>query len=926
MNRELSHPTSNLLRTKLLVPPIPGRVIARPRLLDQLADGLACRLILVAAPAGFGKTTALGQWLAGSGIDTAWVSLDQRDNDPTRFWAYVVAALQTRRPDVGATALSMLQAPHPPLWETILTELLNDLVAIREDVVLVLDDYHVVENRDIHEGVVFAVENLPLPIHLAVASRAEPPFPLPLWRARRHLVELDADDLRFTPEEAAGFLNRVMDLSLSPDQVAGLESATEGWIAGLQLAALSMEGEEDLTAFIRSFSGSHRYVFDYLAQEVLERQPERIQRFLMETSILERLSGPLCDAVVASDAPGGEDPQAVLERLEATRLFVVPLDDERHWYRYHNLFAEFLQARLAQWAAPAEIGTLHRRAAAWHVAQGAVDAALHHTVAAEDFEVAADLLVRYAEDFFAHSTLVTLCAWIEALPDSLLESRPRLMMIYAWATLATGQLEKTERTLGHIEEAVGASTEALLRDPQALPAEQRLPLLEVAIVRTATGMVFFDLERVQRIAERLLPYLREEDTRCLHNTSGQLRPVLLLNLGLAHEFSGNLAAAVPAFAEALETGLAAANMHIVPLALGHLGQLQATQGRLHEAERTYHNALRQAEEMAPAPSPLAGNAYAGLGQLYYEWNQLERAKDYLRRGISLGKPWSSWESLVPGYMGLAQIHRVHRRWEAAAATLDELETVCRQANMEMLLPGVELARVQLQADRGDLEAAAAWAAHTDLSADCKPSPLEEAEALTRVRVLLALERYADAARLIERSLPAMEAGERWGRVVEARVLQALALEGRGAHDGALTTLERALALGEPEGYVRVFLDAGASMDRLLRGVQRERAGSPYVVRLLAAFKAEPPPQETLEAAEAGLPEEVSQPVIEPLTERELEVLEELSKGLTNPEIAERLMVSLNTVKTHTRNIYGKLGVRNRTEAVVRAQELGLLEA
>lgn len=913
-----------MLRTKLLVPRVPQRVIARPRLLARLKDGLARRLILVAAPAGFGKTTVLGQWLVDADVDTAWVSLDERDNDPARFWTYAVAALGTIDPEVGVTALSMLRAPQPPPMETILTELLNDLTGIPGDVVLVLDDYHVVEHPEVHEGVTFVVDHLPPGIHVAVASRTEPPFPLPLWRARRQLVELAAEDLRFTPEEVADFLNRVMALGLSGEQVAALESATEGWIAGLQLAALSMEGEEDLGAFIRSFSGTHRYVFDYLAQEILARQPEPVRQFLLESSILEQLSGPLCDAVVGPEALGDRGSQAVLERLEATKLFIVPLDDERHWYRYHNLFSDFLRARLTELAEPAEVSALHRRAAGWHADHGRVDAALHHALAAEDFERAADLMVASSEDFFVNSTLVTLAGWIEALPRDILEGRPRLMMIYAWATLATGRLETTEGTLERIEEAVGATTEDLLRDPEALSPEERLPLLEVAIVRTATGMVFFDVERVQRIAGRLLPYLRGEDVRCLYNTTGELRPVLLLNVALAYEFSGNLADAVQAFAEALETSLAKENMHIVPLALGHLGQLQATRGRLHEAAETYRDALGRAEEMGPVPSPLAGNAYAGLGQLHYEWNNLEKAERYLRRAIELGEPWNSWESLVPGYLGLVKIHRIEGDWEAASAALDELEAVCREANMEMLLPTVELARVRLEADQGALARAAAWASERDLGAEGAPSPLEEEEALTRVRVLLALARFDEAARLVERWLPTMEAGERWGRVIEARVLEALALAGRGdAGDAerALLALERALMLADGEDYVRVFLDEGAPMEALLRRMERERGGPAIVVRLLEAFDAERARRRTRRPTEeAG----TQQPLVEPLTDREMEVLEELAEGLTNREIGERLMVSLNTVKTHTKRIYGKLGVRNRTEAVIRAQELGLL--
>lgn len=931
MNEQTSHPTSRLLRTRLLMPRLPEKEIRRPRLVNRLAAGLSRKLIVVAAPAGFGKTTALGQWLVESEVDVGWVSLDERDNDPTRFWAYAVTAVQTVHPDAGATALSMLQAPHPPPLETIMTVFLNDLVAVPSDFVLVLDDYHVIQHAEIHDGVAFMLENLPPAAHLAIVSRTAPPLPLPLWRARRQLVELDADDLRFTGDEAADFLNSAMELNLSVEQIASLEAATEGWVAGLQLAALSMEGQKDLESFVQAFSGSHRYVFDYLAQEILDRQPEAIQRFLMETAILERLNAQLCGALVAEEDTELPGAQAVLERLEVTKLFIVPLDDERSWYRYHNLFAEFLRARLYQSAEPHEITDLHRRAADWYAAHDVVEPALHHYLAAEDYEVVAGLLVRHQEDFFARSMLVSLTGWIEALPDEVLEHHLRLMTIYAWATLATGHLEKTETTLERIEAALGATTENLISEPASLPPEQRNALLEIAIIRTATGMAFFDLSKVQFIAERLLPYLPEEDVRCLHNTTGELRPVLLLNVALAYEFSGNIAAAVPAFAEALKTGLRQGNMHTVPLALGHLGQLQATRGRLHEALQMYQDALQRADEMGPVPSPLAGNAYAGLGQLFYEWNELEKAEETLRRAIALGKPWNSWESLVPAYMGLARIHRVSRRWDAAARMLGELETVCRQAHMDMLLSAVELARVELKADRGDLDAARAWAAEQDLSAEHEPTPLEEGEALTRVRVLLALEDYSRATRLLQRWLPSMEAGGRWGRVLQALVLEALALEGQGKHEDALTALERAVALAQGEGYVRVFVDEGPAMHMLILQLERERGPTPYAASLLVAFEAEPQlegevQRRTAEATSPGRPPHGEvQPLIEPLTDREFDVLRELARGLTNREIAEQLTVSLNTIKTHTRNIYAKLEVRNRTEAVVRAQELGLLE-
>ncbi len=911
--KEADETSLTLLRTKLFRPRLAGDVIGRPRLLDRLDAGLERRLILVSAPAGSGKTTVLGQWLATRALPAAWVSLDERDNDPARFWAYVIAALQTLDPEIGVTALALLHAPQPPPVETLLTELLNDLLLLSADSVLVLDDYHVIERPEVHAGCTFLIEHLPPQLHLALASRAEPPLPLPLWRARRQLLEFDAGDLRFTPQEATDFLNRVMELRLSAAQIAALEQATEGWIAGLQLAALSMQGEADLEGFIGAFSGSHRYVFDYLAQEVFARQSELVQRFLLETSILERLNVPLCDTLTQEELPA----QSILATLEKSRLFLVPLDNERRWYRYHQLFGEFLRARLAQSRTAEEIETLHRRAAIWHMVQNHLEETLYHYRAVGDFEKIAEILELTADDFFIKSTLLSLIGWVELLPPELRQRHPRLSMIYAWATLATGHFEQAEETLREIETLLGATTEELLDDPAALAPALRFPLIEVAVLRTAMGMHTFELDNVRQAAQRLLPHLEEGERRCLHNTAASLRPVLLFNLGLACEFQGDLASALPALAKALELSLTEHNLHIVPLALGHLGQLQTLQGRLHEAEATYRRALRHAEEMSSVPSPLAGNAYAGLGQLYYRWNDLVRAEMYLQQAVELGRPWRSWESLLPGYLGLSQLHSLRREWEAAFALLETLEQLCREAQMEPLLSAVELTRVQLYIRRGDREAVAQWAAGRSLEPAGEPLYLLEGEALAHARVLLALDRSSEALRLLEQWLPSMEAGERWDRVIEARVLQARAWETVGRREQALEALERALALGEPAGYVRVFADEGAQLAPLLRNVQAPGVSPTYVEQLLAAC--EP-------AVAAGSAPSAAQPLVEPLTARELEVLQELARGLTNAEIAEALFVSLNTVKSHLKSIYGKLQVQNRTEAVLRAQELGLLEA
>jgi LuxR family maltose regulon positive regulatory protein len=929
-------PEPRLLRTKLFVPRLHPDLVPRDRLARRLDEGQSYRMTLVSAPAGFGKTTLLSDWLHRRGLQPAWVSLDPGDNDPRRFWAYVIAALDGLHSGLGQGALSLLQSLQPPPIEAILTDLTNDVAALlgspaadsASSLILVLDDYHVIQAPAIHQGLEFFLFHLPPQMRLIVASRQDPPLPLALLRARRELLELRAPDLRFTLEEAAAFLNQCMGLSLAAQDLAALEARTEGWAAGLQLAALSMQGVDDTSGFIRAFAGSHRYVFDYLAQEVLDRQPQPIKEFLLHTSILDRLSGPLCDALLQpSNVPTS---QSILEHIESANLFLVPLDQERHWYRYHYLFAEFLRRQLEQAAGEEGVAALERQASAWFERQGLIDDAVQHSLRAGDFDTATRLVDAAAEEMFVRSELVTLCAWLAALPPDLVEARPRLSMLYAWALVAIGRPEEAEHWVQAIESAVGANVDAL-SGPEAehLAPRVRAALVELSILRSTLAMGQGDLGRVRGLLQQALPYLAAESEPYLFNNSRGLRPAALFTLAVVHELSGQIGQAGQAFAEAADLALDDANQHIYPMALTHLANLQVVQGQLHQAQKTCQQALETAAKMTSRASPLAGMAYVGLGRLLYEWNDLAAARRHLEQGIALARPWMNWEALVPGYLTLAYLRRAEGDMEGAATALDAFHQIEKMPLPPQAIAGLGAYRALLQAQWGDVEAAARWAEASGIDPDHDVPFFLEAEALIVARIWVAQGRPAQAQQLLARLLaPAQEAG-RTGRLVEILALQAVVLHAQQQPDPALAALGQALVLAQPEGWVRTFVDLGAPMSDLLsrldthpvgQACRRQPVHNAYVNHLLAAFAPRRPesPPPTPPASEP------SQPLVEPLTEREMEVLLLIAAGLSNQDIANRLTVSLNTVKTHLKNLYGKLGTGTRTQAVARARELGLL--
>jgi LuxR family transcriptional regulator, maltose regulon positive regulatory protein len=911
-----------LLETKLYVPRSRRPLVPRPRLSERLDRGTGSTLTLVSAPAGFGKTTLLTEWLAAGPAApagerlVAWLSLDRADNGPASFWTYVIAALRTVASGVGENALTLLQAPQPPRIETVLTALLNDLGATADDIVLVLDDYHVIDASDVQDGMAFLLDHLPSQLHVVIASRADPALPLARWRARGELVEIRAAELRFTPDEAASYLNEMMGLRLTAQDVAALEARTEGWIAALQLAALSMQGRDDVASFIAGFAGDDRYVVDYLVEEVLARQPDRVQAFLLQTSILGRLSGPLCDAV--SGQGGGK---AMLEALDRGNLFLVPLDDRRRWYRYHHLFADVLQARLLD-EQPGQVPGLHRRASAWYEQNGEPPAAIGHALAAQDFGRAADLVELAIPAMRRTRQEATVRGWLEVLPlgvlpDEVVRVRPVLSVHFAGALLSGGEFEGVEDRLRDAERWLDATT-ARHEGAPARPAEmvvadeeeyRRLPA-EIEVYRAALALAQDDVPGTVRHARRALDLSPADDHLDRASAAGFI--------GLASWASGDLDAGHSAYAECM-AGLRRAGYIADTFGCAiAMADIRLAQGRLGEAMRTYEQALRRASEQDGPVLRGTADMYVGMSEVHRERDDLPAATQQLLRSQELGEHNGLPQNPYRWRVAMARIRQAEGNLDGALDLLNEAERLYVGDFFPNVRP-VPALRARVWIAQGRLGEALGWVREQGLSVDDDLSYLHEFEHIALARMLLARsqgEPVREAIRLLERLLPAAEQGGRIGHVIEIMVLRALAQQRVRDIPAALADLERAVTLAEPEGYVRVFADEGAPMASLLRAAAKQGTAANYVRRLLAAVS---------ETGQHGPVRQapVKQALIDPLSERELEVLRLLGTELDGPAIARELMVSLSTVRTHTKHIYAKLAVTNRRAAVRRAAELDL---
>ncbi len=924
--------TNFILTTKLYVPLPQPELVSRPRLIKKLNEGLHHKLTLISAPAGFGKTTLVSDWIASMQLDgekgsqlqdhtsgnknrVAWLSLDEGDNDLHSFLIYFIAAMQTVEPDFGLEPLAALQSSGATNSEAVLMALLNELAGLPQSLILILDDYHVIETQSIDKALTFLLDHLPATMHLVITTRIDPPLPLARLRGRGQLTELRVADLRFTNDEAATFLNQMMRLELSAENIAALGSRTEGWITGLQLAALSLQERdaEHVTSFIQSFTGIHHHVLDYLVEEVLQQQPPRLQSFLLQTSILTRLTGSLCEAVCdfENDSPHQSDGQPLLEQLAKSNLFIVPLDDERRWYRYHHLFADLLRYRLQQEQAGL-IPELHRRASKWHEEHGFIDRAIRHAIAADDLEQAARLVDEHSYPANERGEVSTVRGWFELLPDERVRSDPSLSVDYAWNLFLSGQI-------GAVEERLNDAEALLARQTTPINSEQVAELFgKINTLRAILYGIQGEPMRGNEIAQQVLNLL-PEDRR-------SERGILLLTLAAHFRDVGDIAQASQSYADAVTLLLAAENIMAAIMAVEQLVRLLVMQGKLVQAVEVCQEMLDASAEFS-APEQLralsSDMARANMSHVLYERNELADAEVYVRQGIKQAKRGGFLQSLVIGQILLARILQARGETNGANKMLQAAINSTQMDLQQMYQAELTACQVQLWLAQEELDTASRWAQESNLSAEIEFNLQNEFEHISLARVLVAQGRVSSdgamltrALGLVERLALSAESAGRMGHLIDLLILQAIGMEVHEDLNQALPYLKRALKLAEPEGFVRVFVNHGDSITDLLKEAARRDIAVDYVIKLLDQIDT---------ATQPDLPDpSFPSLLVDPLSDRELDVLRLMAQDLSYKEIADQIMVSLNTVRTHVKNIYSKLMVHKRSQAIAKARALHLL--